>query len=87
MFTVPDTETDPEIETDSGTDKSAQTKELIWHYMLVSVSVQYEHLYTILCNSFFIGLGVGKCGLKSEVPTEVVTAKQGSTVLDSCVFV
>ena len=27
----------------------------------MSVSVQYEHLHTVLNNPFFIGFGVGQC--------------------------
>ena len=49
---LPDTDTD-NSDQDRYNHYSAQ-----WESVMMSVSVQYQHLHTILYNPFFIGLGV-----------------------------
>ena len=45
--------------------------------MWVSViSVPYEHFNKILCNPFFIGLGIGQCSVESESSISVILSTQ-----------
>ena len=60
-FTLPDTNTDTNTETDE--------LQLATVLNGIVVSVQHEYLHTILYNPFFIGVCVGQCEHSIEVGT------------------